>query len=176
MAHPLSNSDEDLETWKNATPGRVVVQRLSALGDRRHDMVGAGRMFHLTPRERRVNQELAANSDLDVFMNGTLQPIRLIEDDPDSQAVAGNPNHLNESEAENLFKAQYKVFDARLTEITNPSALQYLLSLTQRDEIHATVRQVERITARLNEVNPGFEPVSADTNVPEVVGRAVTPR
>lgn len=177
MANPLSNRDEDLETWKNSTKGRVVVQRLSALGERRHDMIGAGRMFHLTPRERRVNQELAANSDMDVFMNGTLQPVRLIEDDPDSQAVTGNPNHLNESEAEALFKTQYKVFATRLASISNPSALEYLLSLTQREEIHATVRQVERITARLSEVNPDTMGSASENGRPsEVAGRAVTPR
>lgn len=179
MINPLSNDDADLETWKNATKGRVVIQRLSALGERRHEMIGGGKMFHLTPRERRVNQELAANRDLDVFLNGTLQPVRLVEEDADSQSLKGNPNHLAEDDIKSLFRAHHKTFEARLSEITNSSALEHLLAVAKEEDTRATVKQLERIRARLTEVDPSnveYVTTHAEPDPRSTGMKAMTPR
>lgn len=179
----LSNEMADLESWRNVTQGRVVVIKLSASGQRRHEMVGPDRTFHLTPRERRINQELAANEDLDVFLNGTLQPVRLTDSD-DAEALQANPNHLTDAEARSLFRKDMPSFSERVNAIKNPSALQRLVDLAETDEkVKATVMQLRVLKGRLEAVQPAaithVRPEVASGERPEPTGsgiRAVTPR
>jgi hypothetical protein len=178
-----SNDEGDFESWQNATRGRVVITKLDARGQKRHDMVGPGKIFHVTPRERRMNQELAANEDQDVFMNGTLQPVRLLEGTEDAKEIAASPNHISETDVKGLFKAHHKTFEKRVAEITNPATLERLLEVAREDEVNATVRQVELVQARLAEVAPNMAdertPVVVDGNPgssPETGLKPVTPR
>lgn len=168
----------EIETWQNVTKGRVVLWRLGALGQKRAEMIGAEKVFHITPRERRMNQEAAANSDLDVFLNGTLQPIRLIETAEDFEALISNPNLLgDDSQILRLFKANPDVFAARLAEIKNSTALERLLQLAQQDETGATVAQLRMVEARLNQVQPPINQVHPDAKpgeTPQI--RPVTPK
>jgi hypothetical protein len=151
---------DEIETWKNVTRGRVVLWRLGALGQKRSEMIGADKLFHITPRERRMNQEAAANEDLDVFLNGTLQPVRLIETSDDFKQLTANPNLLGDDEqVSRLFRAGPDVFAARLAEIKNPSALERLLQLANQDETGATVAQLRMIQARLDQVQPPINSV-----------------
>lgn len=179
----LSNEMTDLESWRNVTQGRVVVIKLSAQGQRRHEMVGPDRTFHLTPRERRINQELAANEDLDVFLNGTLQPVRLT-DSPDAPELLDNPNHLTDAEARGLFRKDMPTFAERVHAIKNPSALQRLVDLAENDEkVKATVMQLRVLKARLELVQPAAishvraDVASGEKEAPSGTGiKAVTPK
>lgn len=163
---------DELETWKNPTEGRVWINRLDHHGNLdKVEIIGASRTFHITPKERRLNQEMAARSDLDIFSNGTLTPLRLIDGAADTEAFALNPNLMTEADMRDLFKvgrteatkaAIGEAFDERLAAITNTATLGRLLALA-RDE-DAPLSRVEAIQARLNEVQqPGiFAQVGAD--------------
>lgn len=163
---------DELETWKNPTEGRVWINRLDHHGNLdKVEIIGASRTFHITPKERRLNQEMAARTDLDIFSNGTLTPIRLIDGTEDAEAFALNPNLMTESDMRDLFKvgrteatreAIGEAFAERLAAISNTATLGRLLSLA-RDE-DAPLSRVEAIQARLNEVQqPGvFAQVGAD--------------
>ena len=161
----ITEPDADsIETWQNVTRGRVVLNRLGELGQKRPDMIGAGKTFHITPRDRRINQEAAANPDLDVFLNGTLQPVHLPSDNgEDYSAITSNPNLLgDDAQIKRLFKATDDVFAERLGEIKNASALERLKDLANQDETGARVSQLRMIEARLTQIAPEITNIHAD--------------
>jgi hypothetical protein len=164
-----------LEAWLNAGKSRVFINRFDGKGGTRQELIAAGRTFHLTPAERRMNQEMAANEKLDLFSNGMLQPVRLGEE---AEALAGNPNHLAATDEQGIFRLHWKTFERRITEIDNPTLLERLLELAVDQD--ATLRQVNLITARLAEVAPPTqEAIRPDPGTGPVPGvptmRPVTP-
>lgn len=187
---------ENVETWKNPTEGRVWVNRLDHRGEpKRVEIIGAGRTFHVTPEERRLNQEMASSQDLDIFTNGTLTPIRLLgTDEAEAAAFAANPNLMTEGDMRSLVgkpkRGATDAFAERLSEIRNGATLQRLLALAREED--APLSRVEAIEARLREVSPAVVaervastamPVSAEVttrgparkNAREGAARAVTP-
>lgn len=142
---------EGLEAWRNATAGRVIVTKFAADGSRRAEMISSGKVIHLTPAERKLNQELAANDDLDVFLNGCLQPVRLL-DTEESKVLASHPNHLTDEEAVALFKVSSDVFIDRLSQITNASAVDRLLKMAEDPKVGASFHQYSLIRERLEAV------------------------
>lgn len=148
---------DQLETWQNATRGRVVLRKMGALGNVRYDMIGPGKTFHITPQERRMNQEVAASEKQDFFLNGTLQPINLA-DTEDAEILRDNPNLLgDEDQIRRLFRASTDVFAERLAGIQNETALERLKEIAYQDETEATLNQVRMIEARLEQVSPEME-------------------
>ncbi len=146
---------DELETWKNPTEGRVWINRLNHRGELdKVEVVAGGRTFHISSHERKLNQEMAYNSDLDIFANGTLAPVRLIEGSDDAREFAANPNLLTEDDMRGLVRKSKGTTDAfveRLATIKNPATLERLLTLA-RDE-DAPLSRVEAIQARLGEVS-----------------------
>lgn len=172
---------DQLETWRNVTAGRFVLTRHSALtNQRQYEMIGPGKTFHVTPTERRLNQELAADDELDSFLNGTLQPVRLL--DGTEEGLLNNPNHIADDDVAGMFKLHHKTFGARLQQITNTAILNRMLEVAREDDVNATVRQVEAIQARIREVDPPmFETAEVTTSAVPVAGgpsdlRPVSPR
>lgn len=167
----------ELESWMNSTPGRVWVNKFDARGNLAAEIIASGRTFHLSPQERRVNQEMAASEELDVFSNGTLQPVRLLEGDESDVEIASKPNHLSDSDIKDLVKAHHKTLEKRLEQISNPSALERVLEAAL--EVDASVSTVERIKSRMREVAPSLYTEVATVSGP-AVGReklkAVTPK
>jgi hypothetical protein len=179
----ITEPDADsIETWQNVTRGRVVINRIGAMGAKRPDMIGAGKTFHVTPLERRINQEAAANPDLDVFLNGTLQPVHLPQGNgEDYTAITENPNLLgDDKQVARLFKANDDVFAERLGEIKNASALERLKDLANQDATGARVSQLRMIEARITQVAPVIENIHPDATGPDGKDRgtikAVTPK
>lgn len=181
----MADEVSEYESWQNATLGRVVVTKLDGRGQKRHDLIGPGKTFHITPLERRMNQELAASEELDVFLNGVLQPVRLLEDAEDFEHLKSNPNHISEDDVRSIFKLKLPQFVARLGEIGNPAALERLMEIARSEEVDATLRQFEAIQTRLAEVSPSIysqgqpelAPTAASPNAGPPSGiKAVTPR
>lgn len=175
----------EYETWQNATLGRAVITKLDARGQKRHDLIGPGKTFHITPTERRMNQELAASEEQDLFLNGVLQPVRLIETDDDFEKLQRNPNHVSEDDVRSMFLLGLPDFVARLDQIGNAAALERLMDIARSDDVNATLRQFEAIQARLAVVSPSLfdsqsdalNPTAANPNQGPPSGiKAVTPR
>lgn len=153
-----------VETWKNPTAGRVWVKRLDHRGElAKTEIVRSGGVFHLTTAERELNQELAVSEDLDLFANGTLTPIRLIEGTAAAREFATNPNLITEEDMKGLVKTRSKdAFVERLAAIKNPATLQRLAALSREED--APLSKVEAIEARLQEVtNPAVAAESRPT-------------
>jgi len=146
---------DELETWKNPTEGRVWINRLDRHGElEKVEVIAGGRTFHISSAERRLNQEMAYNSDLDLFANGTLTPVRMIEGSDDAREFAANPNLLTEDDMRGLVrktKASTDSFVERLATIKNPATLERLLSLAREED--APLSRVEAIQGRLGELS-----------------------
>lgn len=170
----VDTDQPDLETWKNPTEGSVWINRLDQRGDlKKVEIVTGGRSFHLSTKERRLNQEMAYNPDQDVFANGTLTPVRLLNNDPvEAAAFAANPNMMTEGEMRTLVgkpkgKAS-EVFSERLAEIRNPATLERLLGLAREED--APMSRVEAIQSRLAEVAPSAFPERVTTTATPITG------
>lgn len=152
---------DELETWKNATRGSIVLRRFSESGHLIEQMITGGRTVQMTPRERRINSEAAANVRLNPFANGTMQPVKLIDGEADTAEIASNPNVMGETEVAGLFKAHWKTFAARVETIDNTMLLNRMLEVAKDDSTGATVKQLEVIKARLATVSgePIFDEV-----------------
>lgn len=168
---------EETERWENATKGRVVIRKFDARGNLGHEMVNAGRSINLTPQERKTNQEMAATEELDVFSNGTMQPLRLLEGTEEAKEIASNPNHLSDSDVKVLVKGHHKTLEKRLVDISNPSALQRMLEVARVED--CSVSTVQKIQDRLMEVAPSLvqEVTPVGTSGDDKIGlRPVTPK
>lgn len=142
------------ETWKNVTAGTVVLRKIDRNGELIHEVITGGRTFHVTPTERRLNQEQCASDELDSFQNGILTPLRLIEAAEDVEAIRDNPNHMSEDDMADLFKSKgLKAFQDKVESVTNPIALTRMVEIAKAEEVNATVRQVQILEARLADIS-----------------------
>lgn len=172
----------ELETWENASMSQLFIQKFNSKGDIIHEMIGGRRKVHVSPVERRMNQEIAASNDLDMFANGTLVPVHLIDSEEDSEVLQANVNAMSETAMKAVFRSQIKTFTAKIDEIANPIALRRLMEIAK--EIDASIRQVEVIQARLAELSPDITETtimgsgsSVGTRAPDTErSRAVTPK
>lgn len=143
----------DQESWVNTAAGTVILNRLDHRGEMtRQETVVAGRTFHITTQERRINQEATASEDLDPFKNGMLRPVRLLDGTEDAKELASNPNTMSEEDMRALFRAHHKTFASKVNEIRNPYALERMLKMA--GEVDTTVSRVDTIKARLAEISP----------------------
>ncbi len=177
MPQSVQAAAPDLETWTNATQGRIVVKMHNSQGVVDDILVAPRKNIHVTPNDRRMNQELAADPTQDPFQNGFLAPVRLIDGEADSELLMDNPNVITEDEMTAMFSKDFESFTARVEEITLPITLQRLLRISSDVET-AQVRQVNAIKARISKLSPQThdEVVSMAGDGPVSVGRATSPR
>lgn len=152
-----------VETWRSAVRGKIFVKTFDRKGELRSTLVKPGGVIHLTPNERRLNTENAASEDLDVFQNGHLVPVRLIEGDEDVKAIQDNPNHISEDDMRELLAdaRARKKFDAAVEGIDNPITLERFLAVAE--ECDATHRQMNVIKDRLRTVSDQTGVVEIET-------------
>lgn len=172
---------KDLESWQNVTAGPVFVRRLDHRGElTKVEGVEGGKTLHLTPEERRINSESAADEGLDFFRNGQMQPLRLLDNSDEAKDLAANPNLLSETDMRALCAREThpKTFEARVKAIRNPVTLERLLAVAHAED--ATIKRVEVINARLVEISPSLARQHSSPAPPmesrSSYGRAVTPR
>ena len=143
---------KNTETWKNAKKGTIVVAKFDRRGEVVHEIVQGGRQVNLTYDERMLNSDAAASEKQDFFKNGSMVPVRFADDSEDKVEVASNPNLKSEDELRALFKLQWKKFETEVALIENTTTLNRLREIASEGD--ATVRQVNVIETRLNEINP----------------------
>jgi hypothetical protein len=173
----LVPQDPGIETWKNSTAGTVYITRIGEYGKRISELIYGGRVFSITPQERRLNQNSCATPQLDMFSNGTLEAVSLLDDEPDTPKLRNNPNMLDEKEIPRLFRLRGEGFSERISTITNTATIARLLELARDPRMNATVQQFETLRRRERNLagETENEPPAAspgDAGLP----RAVTPR
>lgn len=151
-------TEETTEIWTNQGNGSVWVWKTDRFGRMKDEIVKSGGKFNITSADRQSNQERAATPGQDLFQNGTLAPVRLLDTADDVKEIASNPNLISESEMVGLFALHHTKFDARLAEIENATVLKRIKALAENEETGATLRQVRRIEDRLDEVTNVYQP------------------
>lgn len=172
----LIPSDPGLELWRNAEPGTVAINCLGEYGRKRVELVKGGRTFTITPQERRMNQNACALPELDMFTNGTLQPVNLLDDEPDTPSLRQNPNVFDEADIAKVFKLRGEAFADRIAQVTNPVAFDRLADMARDPRYNATIQQYEQIKARQRLLTADVTDVGGTTDTTERKPRAVTPR
>lgn len=155
----------EFEVWKNNTQGLHGVVKLDRQGNLVHEMIASGKSVQITRDERIMNQERAANLKLDVFSNGTLTPVRIL-DEADQREFASNPNMMTDSDLKVLFKLNTNTFKARIASIDNVYTLNHLLQLSEDESLSVTVAKLKAINDRLVEVSPTAATAVTQTQLP----------
>lgn len=137
----------DLETWKNVSLAKHGVVRVDPYGKLAHELVSSGKTVMLSRDDRLYYQRQAASDTLDIFQNGAMVPVRLV-DETDIKEFAENPNLMGEQELTDLFKLQWKRFEARLNEITNLYALERMREFAAESD-DVTVKKAQLVTDRI---------------------------
>ncbi len=163
------------EVWKNISAGKHWVKKYNRYGEEESEMVGAGKTIQLTTEERQLNQERASSKKWDMFSNGILQPVKLL-DGTEKAELESNPNFLGESDLLALFELQWKAFEKKVEAIDSPIVLQRLHDLTVNDDDLATARQVKIIEAGLERTAGVRKVLPSGVEDAEVKITAVSPR
>lgn len=164
-------NEPGVETWSNTGQSLVHITRIGEYGRRTSELVYGGRVFAITPQERRINQSQCYLPASDPFTNGTFTPVSLLDDEPDTEGLRTNPNVLNEQNVNEIFGLKGDEFNKRLMTITNINAVNRLIDLAGQPSVGATVEQLE-ILRRYASL------LSGDKDEPEPSGtpKPVTPR
>lgn len=159
----------DKETWKNVSAGKHFVNKYDRFGNKEQVMVGSGNTVTLTKEEREIlNQESNRTASLDLFQNGILVPITLVDED-DIRLMADNPNLMSETDLKDLIKAHWKIQEAKIAAITNGATLSRLREIAIEADV--TVKTLHRIEDRIAEIDPSL---LSGINEVEVVGRVIS--
>lgn len=144
--------ESKFEVWQSAVRGKVYVSRIDRRGEIIGECVTGGAVLHITPDERRFNSEQAAREKNDPFRNGALVPVKLIEEADDVIEIQNNPNHLGESAMRNLLKDRraYKQLQDQIDQVDNALTLTRWIQIAHEED--ASVKQVERLEARLEAI------------------------
>lgn len=151
-------SDKDkLEVWKNTTAGLRWCEVTDRQGRQTTRLVKGGRTFTITPFERQLNQDAAAEPELDHFRNGTFILIKKAVDtdmaeieSPDSLTDAEILGTVHELMAKNMTVSQ------ALKGIKSPVALQRIYERAVAEDISKS--QIDEIKDRL-QMAEGTAPV-----------------
>lgn len=152
MATSARRKSSELEAWENVSRSRYALQRINGRGDITTDLIGGKKTFHLSPEERYMNSELAADPKVDPFKNGRFAPVRLLDDTEDAAEIAANPNLLGEGEIKALVTGKVEPLRARLSEIEQPVVVERMLQVAEAEDARMT--SVKAIEDRLAQLNP----------------------
>lgn len=153
-----------VETWRNVIRGRVVVRKRDIAGQESSELVRSGTTFTITPDERRQNEAAILSDNVNPFRNGTLQPVMLVADHPDNEAILTNPNHLPDDDPGEVFKLKGEAFLERVMKITNPQALERLIELAEEPATKCYVVQLRWMERRLSQLVTPIETVKPEAN------------
>lgn len=151
---PTGVESQDLETWQNAGRSRVIIKKFAHSGELVDHIIKGQAKLTLTSHERRLNQEMAADSDWDPFNNGTFIPVRLIETAEDLEQIKSNPNLMSEEDMRELLNKHFKQVKSRLADIKSEAVLNRLSEIAREEDV--SVGKMEAIQARLQDFKPDF--------------------
>lgn len=172
--------DSGVEVWRNCTPGMTFITKLGEYGKRETELIYGDRTFSLTPGERRINQNNYAKPELDLFMNGTFQPVSLVDGEPDTARLMRNPNTLTDEDIKEMLAMRGEIFSQRINDISSEAVLARVLEMAREPRYEVTLAQYETIKLRQMDLkgdldvapppSPGSDPNTG------TLPRAVTPR
>lgn len=150
------DTDLEYEVWENQSAGIVYVHVTDPINPnlRPDRMIPPGGRVSITTRDRRINQQQIVDRAFDMFINGLLTPVQLVETASDFEEIKSQPNVKSESELKELFDLTAAKFKTELQGLTNTRILQRMHDMAEQDEVKATHSQVKAIEARIDELAP----------------------
>jgi hypothetical protein len=168
--------DSEVEIWRNTTAGMTFVTRIGEYGKNETELVYSGRTFSLTPAERRLNQHRSASRDLDLFTNGTFQPVSLVDGEPDNERLTQNPNTFSDEDIQDLLVLRGEAFQERINAVTSQAVLSRILDLAREPRYEATLAQYEALKLRQMALRGELDDAPTDTSGNGELPKPVTPR
>ena len=148
---------KDREIWENKNKSQVWIMKENVRGDVESVPVRPGTRVELTVEDRQRNQEVSVDKSLDVFSNGMLSSVQLIDTAEDYEEVNSNPNSKSESEIRDLLELNANQLKKELAEIDSPLVIERLRDFVNSDDDKAsnvTVAKVKAVNARYEELHP----------------------
>ena len=142
-----------VEHWKNATKSTAYVLKFDRFQNVISEVVNGGRTVTLTKEEREMNQERAANNSLDIFANGMLTPVRLV-DPEDEKSFASNPNLLGEEELREMLKLSRAAFQKKIDAISTVYPLLRLQQLAEEEDAKVTTGVAQALAEKIASLRP----------------------
>jgi hypothetical protein len=170
--------ESGVEVWRNCTPGMTFITRIGEYGKRETELVYGERTFSVTPAERRLNQNNYAGPELDLFTNGTFQPVSLIDGEPDTARLLQNPNTLTDEDIQQVLAMRGEIFVQRINDISSEAVLTRVLEMAREPRYEVTLAQYEALKLRQMDLKGDLDvapPPAPDPNT-GTLPRAVTPR
>ncbi len=141
----------EMEEWKSVAERDLWIPIPDARGRGRHRKIQPGQTFKVSSEDRMTYQYDPRMSDkADCYKNGSLQPVKLVEDAADFAEISTSENHRSDSELLELVKGQAKTVEGRIEEIDNPNTLARLLRLME--EADTAGSKVNVVQARYDEL------------------------
>lgn len=154
--------DQALEVWENPNNCMVGIAGLDHRGNQLHKVVAPHRKVNVTPEERELTESMTVSDESNPFKNGLLRPVRLVENH-DFLPATETPNQKSDDDLKELFKKSGVAFKKSLVEIDSALTLGRLHAI---GEDQGSVKQLEAIRARLEEVAPELKKVELNTSIP----------
>lgn len=168
--------DPGFERWHNNRKGRVVLIRLGEYGRKTEELIPPGKDFLITPAERRANQVAAATPAQDMFTNGALSPLQLIEGEPDTLKLLANPNTITVEDIHEIFRNKGTGFLDKIAEITSVNTIDRLLEAAQEPANRVLVEQFQALQVRRANLVAADARVEISSSNGQKTMNPVTPR
>lgn len=142
-----------VEVWQNTAAGMRWYTALDRQGREMEKTVQGGRTFTLTPFDRQINQDMAANSDLDLFRNGTFVLVKAAgETEMDEIESSDSFTDAELSVLVNEMLAKNKTPEEALASISSPVTLGRLHTALVLADAPSSMR--DAVKAKKNEQEP----------------------
>lgn len=142
------------EAWQNTSRGSVYVKKYGARGEETTVRVLGGQVVTLSPEERKLTTMAIPpkNKHLNVFENGVLVPLQLVDSAEDYEEIASNPNLLGDSDIREALREKTPTLKKILAEISNVNLVRRFQELAAEEEDKMTMPKIRAIEARLEEL------------------------
>lgn len=149
------------EEWRNDTLGKIGIIRFDRDGREDMDWIPGGRLFFITPDERKANQRAVALPQYDPFTNGSFRAVSgLDEGDPDYAKLVDQPDAMTDDEIDQLLDGGISTFEEVVLQVTSETTLRRILDKAEAEG--AAARRLNLVRDRLHGLDRR-SPMKGDT-------------
>lgn len=150
-----ASSTPELEEWESVVRGTRGITRYSEKGERSPEIVPPGSIFHITPDERRRNQQRVRDKAKDPFSNGAFRLRTAVDSDANSVAAKkiSEKGAKADDDLQTILETPFgPKFTAKIDALSGSVAFERLYRLAREQEVGA--KKIDMIGARLKELDP----------------------
>ena len=148
------SGNESVEVWKNSAAGMRWIKVLDRQGREIGKTIQGGRTFTISTFDRQVNQDAAAESDLDLFRNGTFVLVKASTETNEDEIESSDS--LTDAELATMVHeilAKSLTAEQAIFKITSPVTLGRLLEALVVED--ASKSAIDTVKAKKQSIEPG---------------------